>query len=227
MRLDLRPRPIFRRLEDNMGVYNSAILTTAGQTLIANALGGGGTVQFTSVQTSSYAYPAGTNIAALTSLQDVQQTVDPFSAQVFNDTMIQVSSRFDNSAVSEAYLIQTLGIFAQLGSEPAVLFAVVQATTPDQMPASSAVSPSAFIFNIQITVQQASSISVTVNPAGTATVQDILNLEQNKSYIVVSETNVPVSERSPNTWYLIVTDSQDFPTSQNIKVSPTMGLQII
>ena len=162
-----------------MGTYNSAILTDAGQSLIANAISGGGVVQFTNVQTSSYAYPPGTNIPSLTELQDVQQTEAPFSAQVFNDTMIQVSSRFDNSAVSEAYLIQTIGIFAQLGSDPAVLFAVVQATTPDQMPASSAVSPSAFIYNVQITVQQASSITVTVNPAGTATVQDILDIQAN------------------------------------------------
>lgn len=159
-----------------MGTYNSAILTNAGQSLIANAISGGGVVQFTSVQTSNYAYPGGTSIPSLTELQDVQQTVQPFSAQVFNDTMIQVSSRFDNSAVSEAYLIQTIGIFAQLGSEPAVLFAVVQATTPDQMPASSAVSPSAFIYNVQITVQQAASIAVTINPAGTATVQDFEEL---------------------------------------------------
>lgn len=162
-----------------MGAYNSAIITTAGQTLIANAISGGGTVTFSSMQASSYAYPQGTNISALTSLQDVQQTVQPFSAQVFNDTMIQVSARFDNSEVSESYLIQTIGIFAQLGEESPVLLAVVQATTPDQMPASSAVSPSAFIFNVQITVQQASSISVTVNAAGTATIQDILGIQEN------------------------------------------------
>ena len=142
-----------------MGAYNSAIITTSGQTLIANAISGGGTVTFSSMQASSYSYPEGTNIADLTSLQDVQQTVQPFSAQVFNDTMIQVSARFDNSEVSEAYLVQTIGIFAQLGEESPVLLAVVQATTPDQMPAQSAVSPSAFIYNIQITVQQATSIS--------------------------------------------------------------------
>lgn len=161
-----------------MGAYNSAIITTSGQTLIANAISGGGTVTFSSMQASSYSYPEGTNIADLTSLQDVQQTVQPFSAQVFNDTMIQVSARFDNSEVSEAYLVQTIGIFAQLGEESPVLLAVVQATTPDQMPAQSAVSPSAFIYNIQITVQQATSISVSVNPSGTATVQDILDLQQ-------------------------------------------------
>lgn len=135
---------------------------------------------FTSVKTSSYAYPDGTNISGLTDLQDIVQTVEPFSAQVFNETMLQVSARFDNSQVQSAYLIQTLGIYAQVGSGSPVLFAVVRADTPDQMPAQSAVSPSAFIYNIQTTVQQATSLTVSVNPAGTATVQDILDLQNTK-----------------------------------------------
>ena len=154
------------------------MVTNAGQELIASALSGAGTVEFVAVKTSSYAYPQSTNISGLTDLQDIVQTEMPFSAQVFNETMLQVSVRLDNSQVAEAYLIQTLGIYAQIGNEPAVLFAVIQATTPDQMPAQSAESPSAFIYNIQITVQQATSISVSVNPSGTATVQDILDLQQ-------------------------------------------------
>ena len=160
-----------------MGVYKAAVVTDAGQSLIASAISSGTAVIFSSAKTSSYAYPAGTNIAGLTDLQDIVQTVDPTSAQVFNDTMIQVSSRFDNSDVQRAYLIQTLGLYSQLGTDAPVLFAVIQATTPDQMEASGGVSLSAIIFNVQITVQQASQITVTVNPAGTATVQDILNLQ--------------------------------------------------
>ena len=163
-----------------MGQYRSAVITDAGQALLADAISGSGTVTFSAVKTSSYAYPQGTNIAGLTDLQDIVQTVTPFSVQVFNDTMLQVSARFDNSDVASAYLIQTLGAYAQIGDNDPVLFAVVQANTPDQMPVQSSVSPSAFIYNIQITVQQASQITVTVNPAGTATVQDILTLSAQK-----------------------------------------------
>ena len=96
------------------------------------------------------------------------QTVEPFSAQVFNDTMLQVSSRFDNSQVTGAYFIQTIGLFAKLGDGDPVLFEVAQAITPDEMPSQSAVAPSAFVYNMQVTIQQASQLTVTVNPAGTA-----------------------------------------------------------
>lgn len=145
--------------------------------MVASAIAGTAQIEFTAVKTSSYSYPSGTNVAGLTDLQDIMQTSQPSSANVFNDTMIQVSARFDNSEVEQEYLIQTIGVYAQAEGSSPVLFAVVQATSPDQMPPSSNVSPSAFIYNIQITVQRASQITVTVNPAGAASVQDLENLK--------------------------------------------------
>ena len=162
-----------------MGVYKASVPTTAGLSLIAQALADSKSITFTSIKTSSYAYPQGTNIAELTGLQDIVQSEAPFSSAVFNDTLLQVSVRFSNENVTEKYLIQTVGVYAQLeGDIEETLFAVVQATTPDEMPAQSAVSPSSYIYNVQTTIQQASQLTVTVNPAGTATVQDIVGLQQ-------------------------------------------------
>lgn len=161
-----------------MGAYNSAVITNAGQIMITQAIADKQVLTFSSVKISSYAYPEGTNIAGLTDLQDIKQSQQPSEAEIFNETMIQVSARFGNENVSEAYLIETIGIYATLGEGEETLFAVIQAATPDQMPVSSEVSPSAFVYVMQITVQQASQISVTVNPAGTATIQDVENLKR-------------------------------------------------
>ena len=163
-----------------MGAYNSAIITNDGQSMITQAIADRQTITFSSVKISSYAYPEGTNIAGLTDLQDVKQSEQPSAAEIFNETMIQLRARFGNEDVEAAYLIETIGIYAKLGDGEETLFAIIQAETPDQMPVSSEVSPSAFIYVMQITVQQASQISVTVNPAGTATVQDVENL---KTYV--------------------------------------------
>ena len=139
----------------------------------------------------------------MTDIQDVVQTVDPFSVQVFNDTMLQVSSRFDNSQVTGAYFIQTIGLFAKLGDGDPILFEVAQAITPDEMPAQSAVAPSAFVYNMQVAIQQASQLTVTVNPAGTATVQDILTLNATKVDIDggdISNTIAATFEASNASW---------------------------
>ena len=154
-----------------MGRYNSAIITTEGINMFASAIGGGDTVTFMTMQASSHAYPSTTDFTALTSLQDVEATVNVNYAGVYNNNVVQVSARFDNDGVTTAYLINTLGLFAKLGNGTPKLVAVISAVTPDQMPVYDANNPSAFIYNVQCTVQNASSIAVSVNPAGTVTVE--------------------------------------------------------
>ena len=191
-----------------MGTYRSAVITAAGQNLVAESLTGGKAITFSNAKTSSYAYPDGTNLTELTDLQDIVQEVQPSMAQVINDNVVQVTARFSNENVESAYLIQTLGLYAKINDGDEVLFSVIQAITPDQMPAKNPVSPTAYIFNMQTAVQQASQVTVTVDPAGSATIQDIINLQQSKSYIQVITTNIPVSNRADNTWYLYDTDTQ-------------------
>ena len=154
-----------------MGKYNSAIITNEGVNMFASAVGGGETVTFMTMQASSHAYPSSTDFTALTSLQDVEATVNVNYAGVYNNNVVQVSARFDNDGVTTAYLINTLGLFAKLGNGTPKLVAVISAVTPDQMPVYDANNPSAFIYNVQCTVQNASSIAVSVNPAGTVTVE--------------------------------------------------------
>lgn len=160
-----------------MGKYNGAVITTAGQNFFASAIAGGQAVTFTTMVSSSYAYPATAELQSLTSLQDVVQTVDISYAGVYNNNVVQVSARFDNANVLSAYLINTLGLYAQVGSDSPVLVAVITAVTPDQMPAEDPESPSAFIYNVQMTIDNASQIQVTVNPAGT------VNVDQLRQYI--------------------------------------------
>ncbi len=160
-----------------MGVYRAAIVTENGQNLIAQALANEKPLIFTSAKTSSYSYPVGTDVPALTGLQDVVQSVLPFDSKVLGGNVAQVSVRFDNDGVDQTYQIETIGLYAKIEGGAETLFSVTQATTPDEMPVQSDISPSAYIYNIQHTVQNASQITLTVNPAGTATVQDIMDIE--------------------------------------------------
>ncbi len=211
-----------------MGTYRSAIITAAGQNLVAESLTGGKAITFSNAKTSSYAYPEGTNLAELTDLQDIVQAEQPSMAQVINDNVVQVTARFSNENVESAYMIQTLGLYAKINDGDEVLFSVIQAITPDQMPAQNPVSPTAYIFNMQTAIQQASQVTVTVDPAGSATVQDIINLENSKVSIVVTETEIPVENRKKNTFYLTIKKSGTIiPGSGVIMASPYLGYKII
>ena len=97
-----------------MGVYRAAIVTENGQNLIAQALANEKPLIFTSAKTSSYSYPVGTDVPALTGLQDVVQSVLPFDSKVLGGNVAQVSVRFDNDGVDQTYRIETIGLYAKI-----------------------------------------------------------------------------------------------------------------
>ena len=161
-----------------MGVYNATVITTAGQNLIASAIAGGDPISFSSVKTSTHVYPAGTSLQNLTTLSDVKQSVEPTSVDVYNNNVVQVSARVPNTGIATAYLINTIGLFGNAGGGAETLIAVLTAQTPDEVPVFDAESPAAFIFNIQMTLQNANEIVFNVNDTGTATVADLNRVAQ-------------------------------------------------
>lgn len=155
-----------------MGKYNGAVITTAGQNVISQAISGTELTWLT-MKTSSTAIPAGTNVETLTTLSGIEQTSNITDATVYGNNVLQLSARFSNTNIATAYYIQTVGIYGQLAGGSETLIAVMTAVTPDEMPVYDPDAPSAFIFNTQITVQNAESVTMTVNDTGTATVADL------------------------------------------------------
>lgn len=156
-----------------MGQYNKAILTAAGEKLIARALAGEIQLNITKAKTSNYIYPAGTDFKLITDMQGIKQTVADPTTAVYDDTMIQTRVLFSNEEILSTYYIQNIGLYAMDGTEE-VLFCIVTAKTPDEMPQYSGVASTSYIYNIQNVVQDADQLSITVNPSGTATIQDVL-----------------------------------------------------
>ena len=161
-----------------MGVYNATVITAAGQNLIASAIAGGEAVNFSSVKTSTHVYPAGTSLQNLTALDDVKQSVAPTSVDVYNNNVVQVSARVPNTGIATAYLINTIGLFGQVSGGTETLIAVLTASTPDEVPVFDPESPAAFIFNVQMTIQNADTVTFEVNDSGTATVADLNRVAQ-------------------------------------------------
>ena len=159
-----------------MGVYKRSIITEAGNQVLAKVVAGELALNFSHARTSSYAYAEGTDYTKLTSLQEVKQEIIPSNVKVINDTTVSVRLLFGNESISSTYLIQNIGLYVMDGDEER-LFSVSAAIQPDQMPAYDGVAPSSFIYNVSLPVSQAESMTLQISPAGTATTEDILELE--------------------------------------------------
>ncbi|MDK2966466.1 hypothetical protein [Lacrimispora sp.] len=156
-----------------MGQYNKAVLTLAGENLIARTLAGEIQLIITKAKTSNYIYPAGTDFKSLTDMQGIKQTATDPTTAVYDNTMIQTRALFSNEEILSTYYIQNIGLYAMDGTEE-VLFCIVTAETPDEMPQYSGVASTSFIYNIQNVVQDAAELNISVNPSGTATIQDVM-----------------------------------------------------
>ncbi len=156
-----------------MGQYNKAVLTTAGEKLIARALAGEIKLNITKAKTSSYAYPSGTDFKSLTDMKEIMQAVADPTTTVYNNTIIQTRVLFSNEEITSTYYIYNIGLYAMDGTQE-VLFCIVTAETPDEMPQYNGVASTSYIYNIQNVVQDATELNIAVNPSGTATIKDVL-----------------------------------------------------
>lgn len=171
-----------------MGKYNGAVITNAGEQLLASAIAGT-ELRWTVMRTSTTVVSTA-SIKAMTSLTGVQQTANITRASVYSDNVVQVSARFPNTDIAAAYQINTVGIYGRLWTDTQdTLIAVMTAVTADTMPVYDADSPAAYIFTNHLTVQDAASVTMSVNDTGTATVADLegkLDVNGDASEVYVS-----------------------------------------
>lgn len=146
-----------------MATFNPITITNVGEEILAQAVAGDGTLTFTAVSSSSDKESG--DLKNITELQNVRQTVAPVIA-ILEDNTIQLSAVFSNSGLSQGYVVNTLGIYAKIGSEAPVLFAIATATDPDTVPGQNPISPSNFYYQFNIAITDDSNITVSVPEEG-------------------------------------------------------------
>ncbi|WP_313346717.1 hypothetical protein [Lacrimispora sp.] len=156
-----------------MGQYNKAIITTAGENMIARAVAGELKLNITKAKISNHRYTDGTDYKALTDMDGVKLVLDYPETKVLDNNMIQTRVLFSNEEIQDAYYIQNIGLYAK-DSEEEILICIVTAEIPDEMPKYNGVASTSYIYNIQNVVQDAAEINIEVVTSGTATIQDVM-----------------------------------------------------
>ena len=184
-----------------MGAFKTAVITDNGNTMIAKAIANLKQIKFSKVVVSSHEYPDETTWSSMTEIEDIKQETTPTDVRISGTSQINLRALFTNTDVMEKFSIQLIGIYATDGDQE-VLLAVSKAVTPDEMPAYVGAAPSSFIYNINLYVSRASAVQTTVDPAGTATVQDILGIRADieKVNAKVEKVLRDVIVTVPTTW---------------------------
>lgn len=158
--------------------YSKLTLTQGGAALNAKMIAGQTGFTFTKVCASDAVYQED-QLASLTSIPDIKQTVLVSKVERTNDVTITIDVAFNNMNLSTGYYMRTLGLYALDPAEGEILYAVCVAKGDNcYMPPNNGVTSSGAFIKLIQTVGNADSVSLNVDPGAVATIGDIQALEE-------------------------------------------------
>lgn len=179
-----------------MGAFKSAVITKKGQALLAKVVAGTAKFNFTSIKTSDTTLSG--DLASKTGIGTVKQTADVASVIRQNDSNVKVSASFSNANLTTGYYVRNIGLYATDPQEGEILYSISVAdestATADWMPPFNGIGVSSLMVDLVTAVSNASSVNVTVDPTASATVAQIVDLQEQiddvRSFVGYEEDNI-------------------------------------
>lgn len=155
---------------------DNIVLTENGLALRDKLNAGQTTAAFTRFCTSSAEYDQ-SELGTLTELKDSKLESAVTNLEILEDHTMVVSGAVDNKSLQEGYYITLIGLYAKETDGEEILFAVSKVSSPMYMPEKSgALSGMSIRFSIKI--ENADSVTVTVDPTTAATLGDLNALKK-------------------------------------------------
>lgn len=179
-----------------MGAFKSAVITKKGQALLAKVVAGTAKFNFTNIKTSETTLSG--DLASMTGIGTVKQTADVASVIRQNDSNVKVSASFSNANLITGYYVRNIGLYATDPQEGEILYSISVAdestATADWMPPFNGIGVSSLMVDLVTAVSNASSVNVTVDPTASATVAQIVDLQEQiddvRSFVGYEEDNI-------------------------------------
>lgn len=160
-----------------MAEFRRMIVTDKGRNLIAKLLDGASGVQFTRLALSSTAY-SDSQIPALTSVSNVKQSVSVSKTVKLTTAAIKLEGAITNENLTTGYTLNSIAVYAADPDEGEILYSVAGASTAGYVPPYNGITVSGIYLTVTTTVSNADNVNLTVDPAATATIGDVLELEK-------------------------------------------------
>lgn len=177
--------------------FDTTYLTEAGRSLATGTLGGLDKIQFTRAVASSHDYSATpvNELKKLTSLEDVQQTVNYSRIIKKDDTTLTMRVDFPSKDVTTAYSLYTVGFYARPENGDEIMYGVLPSSLPDYIAAYDGKSNLNDSFQTDTTVSDADNVLITVSQAGSLNEADLDAIFASKHIATIDDikANIPAT----------------------------------
>jgi len=156
-----------------MAVFKDTTITDNGRTLIADALANNKQITFTRMITSSKSYEDSTDVSKLISVDEIKQSVNMTRINQ-EGTKVRLNAIFTNSAVNTSYKIQTIGLYAKIGTGNEILYSVTRAKEPDTMPATNGINLATVEIDLITEINNSNGATILMNPSSLVTTSSLI-----------------------------------------------------
>ena len=156
-----------------MAVFKDTTITDNGRTLIADALANNKQITFTRMITSSKSYEDSTDVSKLISVDEIKQSVNITRINQ-EGTKVRLNAIFTNSAVNTSYKIQTIGLYAKIGTGNEILYSVTRAKEPDTMPATNGINLATVEIDLITEINNSNGATILMNPSSLVTTSSLI-----------------------------------------------------
>ena len=188
-----------------MAEFSQLLKTVKGKALDAKILAGKEKLTFNFVKTSSHTYEE-SELETLEILEGVKQSVERTGIQIRDNHVVTIKAAFRNDELTEGYYIRAIGLYAIDPDEGTILYAVtVEKTGNCYISAYSQKAVNGISVKLNLKIDDADKVDLTIDPAAVATMQDILDLDSQKipiqggdiSDTVINIENPPDEDENP------------------------------
>lgn len=163
-----------------MGAFKSAVITEKGQALLAKVVAGTTKLAFTKIAVSADTLSG--DLVKRTDIGTIKQSSKIASVSKQNNSNVKVSASISNETLHEGYYIRNIGLFATDPQDGEILYSISVAdestATADWMPPFNGIGTSSLLIDLVTAVSNASEVNVSVDPSTSATVAQIIDLQE-------------------------------------------------
>jgi hypothetical protein len=156
-----------------MAVFKDTTITDNGRTLIADALANNKQITFTRMITSSKSYEDSTDVSKLISIDEIKQSVNMTRINQ-EGAKVRLNAIFTNSSVNTSYKIQTIGLYAKIGTGNEILYSVTRAKEPDTMPATNGINLATVEIDLITEINNSNGATMLINPSSLVTTSSLI-----------------------------------------------------
>ena len=181
-----------------MNTWNTAVITTKGVALLSKLIAGN-TLTITKAQTGSGSVST-SDLASQTAVTSPKQTMTFRTVSYPTEGQASLPCYLENDSLTTGYTCMQIGIFAQDPDDGEILFFIAQADSGGgtAIPSNTEMPGFTAEWTFSFTYGQASSVSVTVNPANTVSQSEAQTMVTNAVNAAQSSLEAQIESTETN-----------------------------